>query len=1792
MTDSNSLQIRGLSENNLKSIDLEIPHDKFVVITGLSGSGKSSLAFDTVYAEGQRRYIETFSTYVRQFLDKIKQPNLTFIRKVRPAIAIEQHTRITNSRATVGSLSDVSDYLRLLFANLAELSCPQCGIDVKLLSPANITDQIAAKLSRSKDQNFLLIAPIITTGKDLQGNVERLQALGFSRIFNGSEVTRIEQVKDLQTISFSRLDGRSEILVVIDRVQTDHSPEQLGESIKQALNIGEGRLLLVDWKADKKHLCLVRQNSENFRGITKPFVEFELRPNCTAINDIPRPTPSLFSHNHPSGACPDCKGFGNVLLPDPRKIVPNEGHSIESGAIQCWTGSSGIAEKHKLHLFCKENGISLHLPWIKLSKDVQQKILYTKTKDYVGPIPWLKNLERKIYKMHVRIFLSKFRSETTCGACNGGKLRKDALGYHISGKTIADLLNLSLADLARWVTALHTTRAAQGNLSRELNEIFVTLTARLRYLNDLQLSYLTLNRQARTLSGGEVQRVRLATALGSELVSTQFVLDEPSIGLHPRDTEKLIEAISGLAAKGNSVLVVEHDEECIKRADHVIALGPGAGKLGGEVVFNGPGKNFPMPKVPELTKHPRLPLNRQLKISGACARNLKNISFNVPLNRITCLTGVSGSGKSTIVHEVIKPAWDRYLMGFPAQAINEQNLVVGEVDGFQQLQSFEVIDQSALAKSPRANIATYTGLWDRIRILFSLTPEAARQRLTASSFSFNTKGGRCPACEGAGRIKEEMQFLSDVFLPCEICAGKRFASKVLSVKLNQLNAAEVLALTIDELPKYLPNEMSLNTTCQVLSKLGLGHLTVGHSLSDLSGGEAQRLKLVPYITRSQIARSKNGALLVFDEPTTGLHALDIRRLLSVFEELIDQNHTVLCIEHNLSVVRHADHVIDIGPEGGAGGGQIIFSGTPEELLKVTGSYTGRYLAARAPKSNSTSTQSVTNCTEQLVIKGAREHNLKNIDVQVPLNEFVAITGVSGSGKSSLAKDIIFAEGQRRYLDCLSPYARQFIQELSKPDLDEITGVMPTVYVGQHMNQPSRYSTVGTLSEVYNFLRLLFSKVGIQYCHDHPEQRISTQDPEEIGETLKREFSGKRIRVLVRLVNQRKGSHVELFEKALMDEILEARVDGVFAPTSSFIEGLSKSKVHTIDLVLSHFNPANFSANDLKEIAGHALQKGDGSLIVVADGQDHTFSIDRACSICKRGYFKADPEDFSFSSSRGRCAECNGLGVTEELEICPDCHGERLGPIGRNVRIREKTISQVSTLSVIELRDFVTSLSFSRRQAELISEVQREILARLNTLSALGLGHLGMNQLCSNLSSGELNRLRLAAALGSPLSGVMYVLDEPSAGLHPDDNRLVLDKIKNIVDNNNSILMIEHDEESILAANHVIEVGPGGGRNGGRITYNGTAKKYRLPDGGANLLSESIARSAHGTMHVKCRSYNNLKKIDLKIPLNQLVAFGGVSGAGKSSLVYGVIGAALADSPRTATLIKQQNSEIKLSEPIKNLVIIDHKPIGKNSRSTPVSYLEIWDPIRKVFANSLEAKSKGHGQNFFSFNTGTGRCPNCLGSGTIDLEMGFLAEARVTCEACGGSRFGDEAKSIRYKGLNISQILALTFEEARAVFANHRKIHQPIHLACELGLGYLTLGQSSTTLSGGEAQRIKLVAELANERKDSSLYLLDEPTTGLHRSDVLRLVKALRSLVDKGHSVFVIEHDPALLNAADHIIEIGPGPGSHGGEVIFSGDIAALRSAKTPWGKILSSAEPSTLPKSTLKSKRRHTDRAA
>jgi len=1492
-----ALHIHNAKENNLKGISTSIPHDEFTVITGLSGSGKSSLAFSTVYAEGQRRYIETFSPYTRQFFDKVKKPDVSSIENVRPAIAIQQRTRVTSSRSTVGSMTSINNYLSILWSNISKPVCPDCGKALTIWDADSLTANLQQSEIRERYTSFLVCSPIAVSNKRgaLKTEVDRLTILGFSRFFNPTDNT-IHHLDE----SVPVLSEENELIVVLDRIRSKGTKKKsLKESIEQAFNLSNKS-------------CMVIALDESMAANISVFYNtyYCSTPTCdTSTLDIPVVRPSLFSFNSPLGACARCKGFGSILEVDPELCVPNPTLSIEDGAVQCWAVKSSRRHHNALLRFCSQKNIPITKPWKDLSETQYHEILNHRSRTYRGIIPWFKSREKKIYKMHVRVFLARYRSQFECPDCKGDRLKPQSCMFQLSSLSLPQICQMPVGELRDWLLTAREELSLAAELPRQLDDIFNSVVTRLTYLIDLGLPYLSLNRQARTLSGGETQRVNLTASLGSELVSTHFVLDEPSVGLHPRDTDRLIGAIRKLQTRGNSLLVVEHDLDCIRAANHVIELGPASGQFGGDLVSSGPqasweekGIQNAIPKTLLSVAGINKPVasdrcSSLLKIYNADERNLANINVEIPLNTFVCLTGVSGSGKSTLVTEVINKAWERRNKGLKHKG--KKNIV----EGFEHFQQILLVDQSPLAKSPRANIATYVKIWDTIRGLLSDTEDARVRALSKSAFSFNVEGGRCPECKGAGYIREDMQFLSDVYIPCEVCLGMRFQASVLEVTHEGRNVDDYLRMSVDECARSFHTNTSISNIADTLCTLGLGHLSLGHPLSELSGGEAQRLKLVPFIQRSIKGRS----LLIFDEPTTGLHLRDVENLTTLFQSLRDIGHTVLCVEHNPNLILSSDWIIDLGPEGGKKGGEVVKTGKPKDFLnttKSTNSYTAIYLqkyyadheqgfANRKKGKNSSKVAKTTG----LNIKGARVHNLKSIDIEVPFNKIVALTGVSGSGKSSIAKDIIYAEGQRRYLDCLSPYARQFIKELQRPDIDKITGVLPTICVYQHTFQPSRLSTIATMSEIYNHLRLLFAKTAVQHCPDHPEQSIAPLSAKDIAKKIQ-SHDHPSIKILAPIIKMKKGHHKAVFERAINSEILEVRVDGIFSSPAQYEKGLERAKVHNIDYTIAKFNPKRVDLEIVEDAVKQALGLGNGIVILNVDNKDKVYSQERACPTCNRGFFKPDPEDLSFNSRRGACKKCLGSGKADDDKLCSACGGARIAPIGRSLLLNAHNIHQLSLLSSKCLGQFLKDLPLDEYKKVVSEPILRELFSRLDTLTNLGLDYLPLDRDCSSLSAGELQRLRLATAMGSPLTGAMYIFDEPSAGLHPLDNARVLKRLKGLRDRRNSVILIEHDADSILSSDYVIDIGPGGGSHGGDIVFSG--KVEHLSSAKNSITAKELNRKRDlkelsetkpdfsEFIEVKNCSKNNICGLSLKIPHNHLSAVIGVSGAGKSSLVHKII----------------------------------------------------------------------------------------------------------------------------------------------------------------------------------------------------------------------------------------------------------------------------------------------------------------
>ena len=1857
------IALRGCRQHNLQGFDLDIPLGKLTVVTGSSGSGKSSLAFHTLYAEGQRRYVETFSPYVRQFFDRMDKPLVDSIEGIPPAIAIEQKNQVRTTRSTVGTLTEINDYLKLLFARLATGYDPNTGDEIRPDSPDSAAKWVTENLA---GQNILITFPIpVPADANPEELFPFLNSQGYLRVLIKGEILRTDETPP------SKLPAA--LTVVQDRLKVSAEiNSRLLEALEAAFLLGKGHATIHDPKS-----TIAKSFTTSW---TNPKTGFTLRA----------PTPALFSFNSPLGACPKCRGFGRIIGLDLEKAVPDPTLSIKRGAIKPFQGDRGEECQRDLIRNCKERGIDINEPWEDLDEETREWIYYgdRKTKSpedleelwqsggWYGVKGFFDWLETKAYKMHVRVFLSRYRSYTTCDSCRGKRLQPESLCFKIQGKSLPDLWALPISDLLPFFEDQQSSILnPQSSISSDstLKLVLTEIVSRLQYLDQVGLSYLTLDRQTRTLSGGEVERVNLTTCLGASLTGTLFVLDEPTVGLHPRDIERLVGVMHGLRDKGNTLVVVEHEQSVMQAADNLVDIGPGAGQHGGTIIFHGDAKSKILNHQPSIInpssqgtlpwltgeksipipKSRRKPGRQKLEIKGATRHNIRKLDAEIPLGLLVCLTGVSGSGKSTFAHDIL------YLNAARKLGIetNEDPAPVKEILGTQYLDGIELVDQTVVARTPRSTPAVFLGAFDPIRQLFACTEEAKARDLKTGFFSFNSGEGRCDRCAGNGFEKIEMQFLSDLYVTCPDCEGKRYKPSTLEFLYRgksihgilDLTSTEAIAFYADQKgvpPAQAKRHQQIIQILQPLVDVGLGYLKLGQALNTLSGGESQRLKLCqllavagtcsPSPSKGHPVPSK---LLILDEPTTGLHFSDIENLLGVFRKLVDSGHSLLVIEHNLDVIKSADWILDLGPEAGKHGGQLVAKGTPEQIAKSqtpTAAYLKATLSGNASLQTRSSPQSpISNPQSSISLKGARHHNLKNISVDIPRDQLVVISGLSGSGKSTLAFDILFAEGQRRFLDSMSAYARQFAEQLEKPEIDQLQGLPPTVAIEQRISQGGGKSTVATVTELWNFIRLLYSKLGTIYCPDC-QVPVEKQSLAAIENTIRAELKKGPIKILAPLIRGKKGYHTEVAAWAVKQGFTTLLVDKQFKEAETFTR-LERFVEHDIDVVVVTFSR---HSKEISTSVSRALEIGKGLVkLFTADKKFILLSTSSSCPCCNRSFEELDPRLFSFNSPHGWCPECRGHGKVpkrrqyldtsrfdsvleaeidadraidrmenEELIECPSCSGSRINPVGAAVRLRScpvpgqavaaasrsesTSIAELSSLSINEAAHHFQKLTFPADRERLIArDILPEISQRLSFLQEVGLGYLHLNRSGNTLSGGESQRIRLAAQLGSNLRGVLYVLDEPTIGLHPRDNAALLKTLIALRDQGNSLIIVEHDEDTIAAADHLIDLGPGAGRLGGEIVYQGKPptllnSKSAIRNHQSSISSptyRALANPIHHPIRGERRKIgkthplikitgchaNNLKDIDVAIPLGRLTVLTGISGSGKSTLMHQCVAAIFDRQQKAKQPFKKSSGE----KSIKACYEVDQSPIGKTSRSCPATYVKVFDHIRALFAQLPEARMRGFDASRFSFNTEGGRCPECKGNGRIKLEMDFLPSTWVHCEECNGQRYNPATLEVNFRNKNIGQVLAMTIDEASAFFESQPRIATPLKLMADTGLGYLQLGQASPTLSGGEAQRIKLVSELIKGRgakaqirnlqsSINNLYLIEEPTVGLHLEDVKRLIDILHRLVDEGHTVVVIEHHMAVAAEADWILDIGPEAGENGGKIVAQGTPETVAKSKT------------------------------
>jgi excinuclease ABC subunit A len=1889
-----AIALHGVRQNNLKHLDLRIPLGKIVVVTGVSGSGKSSLAFDTVYAEGQRRYVETFSPYARQFLDRMDRPQADRIDGIPPAIAIDQTNPVRTSRSTVGTMTELADHLKLLFARAATLYCRNCGAPVRRDSASSITADVQRRARRYDGglRCAVVFAVAVPPGMTVADITQQLAAQGYTRLLG-----------ERRTAQGTVLD------VVQDRLRlpTD-DPARLTAAVEAALRLGRGRIEV-----------------RGLGGDTTPAVRWHYSSelHCADCDITYRdPSPGLFSFNSPVGACDTCRGFGRVIGVDLDLVIPDGRKTLRGGAVKPWQTPSFAECQTDLERYAPQAGVRLDVPWAELTARERAWVIDGDPdwrgdwqRQFYGVRRYFDWLESRAYKMHVRVLLSKYRSYTVCPACAGARLKTEALLWRIgsaqqaeralrpaddggeayrrfrpvgvqwSEDRLATLPGLNLHD----INGLPIGRLRELFADLDLPDLAAAasgmlldnIRSRLRFLGEVGLDYLTLDRQSRTLSGGEVQRINLTTALGTALTQTLFVLDEPSIGLHPRDLDRLSGVLRRLNEAGNSLLIVEHDPQLMRTADWLLELGPGPGERGGQIVFQGTLQR--MLQADTLTARylrgqeqaaSALPRRRVLRcdadgsllaprliLQGVRAHNLRSIDVAIPLGALTAVTGVSGCGKSTLVGDVLYPALARAL-GKAAPPPGEHDALLGS----EQLADVVLVDQSPIGKTARSNPVSFVGAFDGVRALFAALPQARERGYTAGTFSFNSGDGRCPACGGSGFEHVEMQFLSDVYLRCPECNGKRYRAEILELRLplpgeaDGLTIADVLDLTVAQALQRFSAHADITRPLRALADVGLDYLRLGQPTPTLSGGEAQRLKLAGFLaeagkTRGGLARK--GTLFLFDEPTTGLHFDDVARLLRALRKLLDGGHSVLVIEHNIDVIAASDWVIDLGPEGGDAGGRVVFAGPPDALAGYAPSFTGRALAADAAWRRQQATplpdasQAVATAYRPapaanaalmlraaepdapdetvgphlasalragkagfIAIRQAREHNLRAVDVDIPRGQMTVITGVSGSGKSTLAFDVLFSEGQRRYLESINAYARQFVQPAPPPDVEAIVGIPPTVAIEQRTSRGGRKSTVGTLTEAYHFLRLIYAKCGTQYCPDC-NIPIEPQSMEAIAAQLLRDWRGQRIGLLAPLVVQRKGYYTDLAVWARSMGYTHLRVDGGFVPTEPWPR-LDRFKEHTIELPVGDITVRADNEEALRDLLRRTLALGKGVVLVLGplDGlaaamrgdpaappmRSRLLSTKRACPGCGRSFRELDPRQFSYNSPSGWCPTCFGTGevlagfdATQSGEEqawldaaepapaakgraaagaagaeCPACHGARLNRDSLAVRFRGESIAQLTARDVDDAAQWFARLELSPREADIARDALAEIRTRLEFLRQVGLGYLGLDRAAPTLSGGEAQRIRLAAQLGSNLRGVCYVLDEPTIGLHPRDNRILLDALAALKAKGNTLVVVEHDEDTMRRADWLIDIGPGAGRRGGQVVASGPLAQVLARSDTPTLrsllapmpwpLQPRPATTADSpAIYLRGAQRHNLRGIDVQFPRGRLTVITGVSGSGKSTLARDVLLPALRQRIGGDPGTLQGASGLDGWEGLDRVLEVDQTPIGKTPRSCAATYLGLWDGIRQLFADTEEARIRGYTASRFSFNTGAGRCPVCEGQGAVKVEMNFLPDVTVPCTECNGLRFNPDTLAVRLRGRNAGEVLQMEVDEAAEFFSAHRKLHHALRLLQDVGLGYLPLGQPSPFLSGGEAQRIKLVAELANPAARPTVYVLDEPTVGLHKTDVEKLIRVLHRLTDGGQTVIVIEHDLDLMANADWLIDLGPEGGQGGGQLVMQGPVSAF-----------------------------------
>ena len=1556
------IKIQGARENNLKNISLEIPHHKLIAVTGVSGSGKSSLAFDTIANEGRREYLESIPSFARQFSGKVSKPDVDEITGLFPVITISQKTTGSSSKSTVGTLSEIYDHLRLLYARFGS----------------------AAK---------------------------------------GIELSR-----------------------------------------------------------------------------------------------------SLFSFNSPLGACPQCSGLGLEEKISVKKLVADPNKTLREGALVPTLPNGYIMYSQVtvdvLNTVCEQHNFNVDIPWKDLTDEQRDvilngsdkiKVLYGKHSlesrlkwtalkakpreegYYKGMLPIMEDILKRDRNKNIL----RFVESVTCSECSGKRLNNDALSVTYHDKAIDYLSELELCELNNFFSSITTTNEAE-------RKIIGKITHQLTMLSNLGVGHLQLSRGTDTLTGGEIQRIRLVNQLSAQLSNVLYVFDEPSIGLHPRDNKYMLGILRELVNNSNTVIIIEHDLETIRSADWIIEIGPEAGIKGGELLYSGPAENF-------MSYHHKLgptPTQKALqgidenyayksnvdefKLTNCSVNNLKGFDVGFKTGALNAVTGVSGAGKASLVYGCLIPRLKKYIR----------------------------VDQSPIGRTPRSNPATYTGLADHIRDLFAQQDEAKQFGYKKGRFSFNNKGGRCETCEGAGKIQIGMHYMGNVDVVCDECGGKRFNDATLRVKYKGKSISDVYDLSINQAAEFFEGEPKIVKYLKTLQALGLGYLKLGQSSTTLSGGEAQRIKLAT----SLVKNSQKGTWFILDEPTTGLHYQDTKLLIKALRELADQGNTIVYIEHQEQLIKASDWIIDLGPGSGKQGGELIFAGTWDDFVKSKIS-----LTSQAMKSGTEYVLTKTTNDDAIRINNATTNNLKGIDVEFPKSQITVLTGLSGSGKSSLAFDTLYTEAQSRFTESLSTYTRSFIKQSNFAEADSFENITLAVAVNRKNLPTSPRSTVGTMTGINEKYRFMFSRAAQLQNIDLSARAFSFNHESGACKVC----SGL-------------GYKLTANPKRLAIDWNISILDGAFAhnttikyygnPDSQFVAALKEAaKHHNIDLSksLNEFHP------DELEIILYGT--GDKVWETTWEFKTKTSSGKKKIKAPWKGFCNLIDEEHARRLHNKNLDEL--LSMMREVE-CRDCKGARLNHDALSIRVNNKNIHELSSLSIRETPEWFEHQKNADELSDVVKMIYEQIKPILSGLIELGLGHLSLTRRSSTLSGGEGQRLRLAQQLNGSLIGMTYILDEPTIGLHQQNVGQLLNIIQRLKEKGNTIVIVEHDKEVIKAADNIIEIGPGSGTQGGKIVAQGNYKKfiecnkaitpyYLINDISRTVQDRALMENAFG---VKGVYKHNLVNRDFDFHANGIIALTGLSGAGKSTLMHYVLHPTLTQKEPVNCSGYYNNAGFD------QIISVDHKALSGSINSAVATYTGILDFLQTIFASCDEAKNAGLKKNSFSYNHKDGRCENCNGYGKVKISMDFMDDVWNICDKCSGTRYNDEVLKIKLHDKSIADILFMTVKEAheyQSLF-DDKTAHKAIEILAqleEIGLGHLTLGQTTASLSGGESQRLKMSVKLLQTKGEKVLFMLDEPSSGLHYKDLDELIKVFNKLVDAGHTVMFIEHNPYLISIANQVVEL-------------------------------------------------------